>query len=105
MFVVPPVLLALANDPAVGRYDLSSLEYVISAAAPLDKELMGAVHRRLPNLRRIQQAYGMTETAFLSHSNTPDENYPYNSVGKLMPGFEMKVSCGLVITKIPAFHF
>ena len=92
MFTVPPILLLFANHPAVDKYDLSSLEYILTGAAPVDKQLMEAVQKRLPTMRGIQQGYGMTEVAMVSHVNTTKENYPYNSVGKLLPGFEMKVS-------------
>lgn len=34
LYVAPPIVLALAKHPAVAQYDLSSLEYVVSAAAP-----------------------------------------------------------------------
>lgn len=34
LYVAPPIVLALAKHPAVAQYDLSSLKYVISAAAP-----------------------------------------------------------------------
>src|SRR5438105_3294683 len=46
-FVVPPLVLALANDPAVDRYDVSSLRGVMSGAAPLDAALEAACARRL----------------------------------------------------------
>lgn len=34
LYVAPPIVLALAKHPAVAQYDLSSLKYIISAAAP-----------------------------------------------------------------------
>lgn len=34
LYVAPPIVLALAKHPSVARYDLSSLEYIVSAAAP-----------------------------------------------------------------------
>lgn len=34
LYVAPPIVLALAKHPLVAEYDLSSLEHVISAAAP-----------------------------------------------------------------------
>ncbi len=36
-YVVPPIVLALARDPCVDDYDLSALEFVFSAAAPLGR--------------------------------------------------------------------
>ncbi len=34
LFVAPPIVLALAKHPLVADYDLSSLRYIVSAAAP-----------------------------------------------------------------------
>ena len=44
-WIVPPVAVALAKHPAVDSYDLSSLETIMSGAAPLDAELGRAVAR------------------------------------------------------------
>ncbi|KAK8946069.1 putative 4-coumarate--CoA ligase 2 [Platanthera guangdongensis] len=58
--VVPPLVLALAKNPLVENYDLSSIRIVISGAAPLGKELEAALSGRLPHAI-IGQGYGMTE--------------------------------------------
>ena len=49
-YVVPPIALALAKHPAVDGHDLSSLEVVMSGAAPLGAELAERGRRadRLP---------------------------------------------------------
>ena len=41
VFLVPPIVLALAKHPAVDECDLSSVETVMSGAAPLGAELAG----------------------------------------------------------------
>lgn len=46
--VVPPLVLALAKNPTLESYDLSSIRLVLSGAAPLGKELEEALHTRLP---------------------------------------------------------
>src|ERR1700712_4451630 len=46
-FIAPPVAIALAKQPVVDSYDLSSLRNIMSGAAPLDEELGNAVARRL----------------------------------------------------------
>lgn len=66
LYVAPPVVLALAKHPAVAQYDLSSLEYIICSAAPLDAELAAACSKRL-GLPPIGQAYGMTELSPGTH--------------------------------------
>ncbi|XP_030971831.1 4-coumarate--CoA ligase-like 7 [Quercus lobata] len=40
LWVVPPIILALAKQSVVKRYDLSSLKQILSGAAPLGKDLM-----------------------------------------------------------------
>ncbi|CAH9110028.1 unnamed protein product [Cuscuta europaea] len=58
--VVPPLVLALAKNPIVDTYDLSSIRLVLSGAAPLGRELDAALHRRVPHAI-FGQGYGMTE--------------------------------------------
>ncbi|KAL3819100.1 hypothetical protein ACJIZ3_005005 [Penstemon smallii] len=57
---VPPIVLAIAKSPVVGKYDLSSVRTVMSGAAPLGKELEDAVRIKFPNAK-LGQGYGMTE--------------------------------------------
>ncbi|QCD91798.1 4-coumarate--CoA ligase [Vigna unguiculata] len=58
--VVPPLVLALAKNPMVANFDLSSIRLVLSGAAPLGKELEEALHSRVPHAV-LGQGYGMTE--------------------------------------------
>jgi 4-coumarate--CoA ligase len=44
--MVPPLMVFLAKNPLVNAYDLSSLKYLISGAAPLSKEVELAVMAR-----------------------------------------------------------
>ncbi|GLX51367.1 AMP-dependent synthetase [Streptomyces hygroscopicus subsp. hygroscopicus] len=92
LYVAPPIVLALAKHPAVTRYDLSSLEYVLCAAAPLDAGLARACARRL-GLPPIGQAYGMTELSPGTHVVPLDRlrEAPAGTVGKLVAGTEMRI--------------
>lgn len=58
--VVPPLVLALAKNPMVEKFDLSSIRVVLSGAAPLGKELVEALQSRIPQAI-LGQGYGMTE--------------------------------------------
>lgn len=58
--VVPPLVLALAKNPMVDEFDLSSIRMVLSGAAPLGKELEAALLGRVPQAV-FGQGYGMTE--------------------------------------------
>jgi acyl-CoA synthetase (AMP-forming)/AMP-acid ligase II len=91
LYVAPPIVLALAKHPAVAQYDLSSLKYIISAAAPLDATLAVACAERL-GLPPIGQGYGMTELSPCTHVvplDAPDA--PPGTVGKLVAGTEMRI--------------
>ncbi|MEU2282024.1 4-coumarate--CoA ligase family protein [Streptomyces sp. NPDC013178] len=92
LYVAPPIVLALAKHPAVAQYDLSSLKYVISAAAPLDADLAAACSQRL-NLPPVGQAYGMTELSPGTHVVPLDAMHdaPAGTVGKLIAGTEMRI--------------
>jgi len=88
--VVPPLVLALANDPAVDRYDVSSLRGVMSGAAPLDAALEAACARRLSCA--LIQGYGLTEASPVTHavSDEPGAARP-GSIGPLLPNTECRV--------------
>jgi acyl-CoA synthetase (AMP-forming)/AMP-acid ligase II len=65
VFIAPPVAVALAKHPLVDSYDLSSLQTVVSAAAPLDANLGHAVAARIGC--RVVQGYGMSELSPVGH--------------------------------------
>lgn len=67
------------------RYDLTSLKYVISAAAPLDATLAEACSRRL-NLPPLGQAYGMTELSPGTHVVPLDAMRDAPPAGELSEG-------------------
>lgn len=90
-FLVPPLMVFLAKNELVDKYDLSSLRFILSGAAPLSKELEESVQHRLhnPNLV-IKQGYGMTEltVAVLSQKDV----IKAGSVGDVNSGVYAKVA-------------
>jgi 4-coumarate--CoA ligase len=61
-FLVPPLMVFLAKNDIVDKYDISSLIFMVCGAAPLSKETEQAVMDRLKNPKlKIVQGYGMTE--------------------------------------------
>ncbi|MFE2355941.1 4-coumarate--CoA ligase family protein [Streptomyces parvulus] len=92
LYVAPPIVLALAKHPVVADYDLSSLKYIVSAAAPLDARLAAACSHRL-GLPPVGQAYGMTELSPGTHVVPLDAmaDAPPGTVGKLIAGTEMRI--------------
>uniref|UniRef100_A0A914EH47 Uncharacterized protein n=1 Tax=Acrobeloides nanus TaxID=290746 RepID=A0A914EH47_9BILA len=88
--LVPPILVFLAKNPIVDKYDLSSVEFIMSGAAPAGKDLIEGVYKRLPNVRFITQAYGMTECGMASHVPILNKEH-YAASGRLLSNFEQKI--------------
>ena len=88
LYLVPPIVLALAKHPVVDNYDLSSVELITSGAAPLSGELADAASERIDT--EILQGYGMTELSPLSHSLLRGKYKP-GSVGGLTPNTECRI--------------
>jgi 4-coumarate--CoA ligase len=83
-YVVPPVVLMLGKSPIVDKYDLSSLRMMNSGAAPLTRDLVDAVYKRLKI--PIKQGYGLSETSPTTHTQPwEDWNKTIGSVGRLLP--------------------
>jgi acyl-CoA synthetase (AMP-forming)/AMP-acid ligase II len=91
IFVAPPVVVVFAKHPAVAGHDLSAVDSIVSAAAPLDAEVAGAAATRLGVA--ITQAYGMTELSPGTHLvPIPQEAAaPPGTVGKLVPSTEARL--------------
>jgi acyl-CoA synthetase (AMP-forming)/AMP-acid ligase II len=87
-YVVPPIVLALAKHPLVERYDLSSVEVLLSGAAPLGADLATEAAGRIGC--EVLQGYGLTETAPVTHF-TPRGHYRPGTVGMLVPNTEMRI--------------
>jgi len=87
-FLVPPIVLALAKHPLVDKYDLSSLNTVLSGAAPLDAGLEAACAERTGAL--VTQGWGLTETSPVVTTNLGGEPRP-GSVGRLLPNSSCRV--------------
>jgi acyl-CoA synthetase (AMP-forming)/AMP-acid ligase II len=89
-YLVPPIVLALAKHPVVDEYDLSSLRWIVSGAAPLGKELASATSERLSCL--VLQGYGLTETSPVTHLvPMKEEKIKPGSVGPPVPSTECRV--------------
>ena len=90
--LVPPILVALAKHPMVGQYDLSSLQGIMSGAAPLGAELALTVEERLDCV--VGQGYGLTETSPVTHTapNQRRGQSPHDSIGPSLPNTEIIIA-------------
>ncbi|GAO19501.1 uncharacterized protein UV8b_06599 [Ustilaginoidea virens] len=90
MYVPPPIVLALGKHPIVDKYDLTSLRWINSGAAPLGVDLVEAVWKRLKI--GVKQGYGLSETSPTTHLQLVDEWWKFQgSVGRLLPHMEAKI--------------
>ncbi|MCB0043590.1 MAG: AMP-binding protein, partial [Caldilinea sp.] len=88
MYVVPPVMIALAKHPMVANYDLSCVEQVNSGAAPLGGDVTDTVSARLGCVST--QGYGMTELSPVSHTS-PKEVARTGASGQTVANTESRV--------------
>ncbi|MGI8922418.1 MAG: AMP-binding protein, partial [Solirubrobacteraceae bacterium] len=88
VYLVPPIALALAKHPAVDGHDLSSLDLIMSGAAPLGAELSEKLAGRVG--ADVIQGYGLTETSPVTHTIIRENNKP-GSIGPPLPGTECRL--------------
>ncbi|KAJ1591090.1 hypothetical protein NDA11_006056 [Ustilago hordei] len=87
-YVVPPILVLLAKDPRAKKYNLKSLKWVMSGAAPLGAELSLEVEATHPGLK-VTQGWGLSETSPTATFARPDEYHAHmGSCGRLLAGVE-----------------
>ncbi|KAL0491722.1 4-coumarate-CoA ligase [Acrasis kona] len=86
--VVPPVILAMAKEPVVKKFNLSHVKIITSGAAPLSEGLANLASRAM-NIP-VVQGYGMTESSPVTTMSTDKYNRP-GSIGLIMPNCEMKI--------------
>ncbi|KAF5744748.1 4-coumarate--CoA ligase-like 7 isoform X1 [Tripterygium wilfordii] len=91
LWIVPPIVLALAKQSVVKKFDLSSLKQIGSGAAPLGKDLMEECAKNLPTATVIQ-GYGMTETCGIVSLENPKVGTRHTgSAGTLSPAVEAQI--------------
>ena len=111
-FVVPPIVLGLAKDAIVEKYDLSSMKMMNSGAAPyspdslisnisLTKELVEEMYARVKI--PVKQGYGLTEyvhsvTKLMNRTSPTTHTQEWGdwkshigSIGKLVPNMEAMI--------------
>lgn len=87
-YVVPPILVLLAKDPSAKKYNLKSLQWVMSGAAPLGTELSLEVEAAHPGLL-VTQGWGLSETSPTATFARPEEYHDHmGSCGRLLAGVE-----------------
>lgn len=89
--IVPPIMIALAKQDVVKKFDLSSVIEVVSGAAPVGKDTLEEVYQRV-RVPDVRQGYGMTETTgIVSVAILKCAEKNYATVGPLVSGMEAVV--------------
>jgi len=86
---VPALYSAVLNYPGGDKIDLTSIRVCFSGAAPLPVEVMKQFEARTG--ARIAEAYGMTETASVTHVNPRRGTRKYGSIGVPIVGTDARV--------------
>lgn len=89
LYTAPPVCLALSLTPLLEQYDVSSLRFVLSGAAPLSGELQTRVGQRLGC--PVIQGYGLTETSPVTNFDYVDHRGKPGTIGPSLPDTEEKI--------------
>lgn len=86
--VVPPLVVHLSKSSIVKNFDTTSLQYAVSAAAPLSSQLLHEMSKQIPQLK-VRQYYGMSEGGTFTAQT--DKFCKSGSVGILRSGVYAKV--------------
>ncbi|XP_014364060.2 4-coumarate--CoA ligase 1 [Papilio machaon] len=91
LILVPPVILALTKTDI--KYDVSSVQVILSGAAVLQKDTIDAVKKKFPNLIDVYQGYGMTEATVMItlNSHVNGKQCKPGSVGKVVNNTIVKI--------------
>ncbi|KAL8676653.1 MAG: hypothetical protein Q9186_006852 [Xanthomendoza sp. 1 TL-2023] len=90
LYLVPPIIVTMVkNKPQCDKYDLSSVTGFFTGAAPLGEETAEELHKQYPPWN-IRQGYGLTETATVCSSTTPDDIW-FGSSGCFLPLVEARI--------------
>jgi len=85
----PPMYITWVNTPTLGDYNLSSMRYACSGAAPLPIQVLDRF--RTVTGVEIVEGYGLTETSPVTHSNCAGPVSKPGTVGPPIPGVEVRL--------------
>ncbi|KAK9896848.1 acetyl-CoA synthetase-like protein [Cystobasidium minutum MCA 4210] len=87
--IVPPVAVQLAKNPLTAKYDLSSINRIMIAAAPTKPEICEILACKYKS--PILQSFGCTEVSPTSIVLPAHMSHHQGSVGKLLPGMQCRL--------------
>ncbi|KAK5739925.1 hypothetical protein LTR17_005021 [Elasticomyces elasticus] len=87
--IVPPVLVMMTKRPETANYDLSTVEHVLSGAAPLSMDVQNEIMARFNVV--VSQGFGMSETTCTAIANPRMSKDLTGSIGYLLPNTEARL--------------
>ncbi|XP_072943191.1 luciferin 4-monooxygenase-like [Epargyreus clarus] len=91
MQLTPTTVVEMLKSTILDQYDVSSLQYLISASITFDSQLVEAIKKRFPNLKHVSQYYGMSEAGCLCHDRRTPKGPKPGSVGCATESFIFKI--------------
>lgn len=88
--IPPPIVILLAKSPLVEEYDVSSVKYIFTGAAPLSYDVEQQIVKRYKGQIKVLRGYGLSE-AIITVYTINVKNPAAGSVGKLLKGCYGKV--------------
>lgn len=86
---VPTLYIGLLRQPDLAKYDLKSIDYCLSAAAPMPGELMTAFEQATGG--KILEGYGLTEASAATHLHPIAGARKPGTVGIPLPGVDCRI--------------
>lgn len=86
---VPTMYVGLLHDPKIDETPASSLRYCVSGGASLPVEVLHGIESKLGC--QLLEGYGLSETSPVASFNHPDFPSKAGSIGRPVPGVEMKL--------------
>ncbi|KAF2993758.1 hypothetical protein E8E13_001541 [Curvularia kusanoi] len=92
LYLVPPIVVAMAKSSATRKFDISSVDYVFSGAAPLGREICEEFERLWPKGQvNVKQGWGMAEATCAATTFSPAKYSASFSVGEVVANGEIKI--------------
>jgi long-chain acyl-CoA synthetase len=87
--LVPTILTAMVNYPEISKYDISSINIVVSGSAPLPVEVMNRFEQLTGSV--ILEGYGLTESSPVTHVNPVESKRKAGSIGIALPSTDCRI--------------
>ncbi|NNH74706.1 long-chain-fatty-acid--CoA ligase [Nocardia uniformis] len=90
--LVPLMIQLIADHPACGDYDLTSMEHILYGASPISEAVLDRAMKTFPGAG-FTQCYGMTELAPVATLLGPDDHAKdlLRSAGRAAPHVEIRI--------------